>query len=373
MKMKKKLMGRLFAAGLCVVTAASATLTAFAADPITLKECDNLQLTLPDNMTAVTRSADRDDPYFAKHNISYEEVMDAFHASDSYLQAMDDGNTITLTLSYLDTGVKDFKDMDDDQLAGMARSFLGGTDLDVQYNACTQDEAGQEMVWLFLDTTVSNEDGSAFTQYQATTVSGGMNITLTLYRNVGNVVAEDYGVLESIVRTVEPPQVFPLKHILPLFLMILGLAVAVVLLVLLIKVIRTKAPAKETAASPAETTVKSKPKTENDKILQELAGKYTRRAPLRVFGEDGEKAETPAEAAAPVPAAQKPADEVTKPADEPEQTAEAPAQTAEEPKKAAVKKPAAAKPSAAKPAAKNHDGEPRRKYSDEDIERLLAD
>lgn len=376
--MKKKWMGRLFAAGLCALTAASASLTVWAAEPITVKECDNLVLTLPDNMTAVTRAADRDDPYFARHNISYDEVMDAFHASDSYLQAMDDDNTITLTLSYLSTGAKDFKDMNDEQLADMARSFLGSTDLNVQYNACTQDEAGQEMVWLFLNTTVSNEDGSSFTQYQATTVSGGQNITLTLYRNVGDVLPEDYTVLESVAKTVEPPQVFPLKRILPLVLMIVGLAAAVVLVVLLIKVIRSKEPAKEAAAVKTEATpVNSKQKTKNEKILEELASKVPKRAPLRVFGDDGSKAAAPAEQTADAKSekfelkAQKPAAKPeklelkgTKPAAKPDIPETAATQTAAEPEKPAEQ---AAAPAEEKPA------EPQRKYSDEDIERLLAD
>lgn len=341
--MNKKWMGRLLAAGLCAVTAAAAGVTAFAADPITVKECDNLQLTLPGNMTAATRSTDRDDPYFTLHRISYEEVMDSFSASDSYLQAMDGDNTVTLTLSYLDTGVQDFKDMTAEQLADMARSFIGGTDPDVQYNACTQDEAGQTMVWLFLNTSVTNEDDSSFTQYQATTVSGGKNITLTLYRNVGDVRPDDYALLESVVRTVEPPQVFPLKRMLPLLLIIAGLAVAAVLVVLLIRVIRSRP-----APSNDNTPAKPKTKTENEKILEELAGKYTRRTPPRALGAADDAAEGVAAPAQQTDAAEAPADE-------------------------AAQEPAPAKQAEEKPEAKTGSGEPRRKYSDEDIERLLAD
>ena len=180
MKMNTKLKGRLLSLALCVMVAAASCLPAFAAgQTIVVKECDNLTLTLPEDMTAVTRSSEPDDSYFSIHEVSYDEVQDAFEAGDSYLQAMDSKNELTLTLSYLQTGAKDFGDMSAEEFNQLARGFIGGTDPDVQYMSSTQDEVGHEMVWLFLTMSIGDGSSKGSTQYQATTVIKGMNVTLT--------------------------------------------------------------------------------------------------------------------------------------------------------------------------------------------------
>ena len=74
--MSIKFIRRLTAAGLCVLMCAASFLTAFAdSEPVTIAECDNLQLTLPDNMSAVTRSSESSDRYFSRHNLTYQEVQ----------------------------------------------------------------------------------------------------------------------------------------------------------------------------------------------------------------------------------------------------------------------------------------------------------
>lgn len=376
----------------CVLTAAASCLTVFALGaPVTIEECDNLQLSLPENMTAVTRSSAPDDPYFARHNCTYEEVMDAFKASNGYLLAMDDDNALTLNLTYLKTSARDFIDMTDEELSELARSFIGGTDPDVQYTSATQDQAGQEMVWLFLNMEINDANGKGNSQYQATTVVSGMNISLTMYRNGADVLPTDYEVLESIVRSVRPPEVFPLKRYLPYILIALGAAALVALLVIVVRMMRNK------QQDPEET------KTENDRILEELASQYKKRGPVRLQQQteesDGEEApkpggkppkkelapksateetgmkettapETAEEAAQEAPAVKENAPAEQQPDEMPDEAVPSDASEAAE----ESPEPAETDPTEADGTNGGDDGdEPRRKYSDEDIERLLAD
>lgn len=400
--MSKKMIRKSVAAMFCVLTTAVSCLTAAALGvPVTVKECDNLQLSLPENMTSVTRSSAPDDPYFARHNCTYEDVMDAFKASNGYLQAMDDDNALVINLTYLETSARDFIDMTDEELSELARSFIGGTDPDVQYNAATQDQAGQEMVWLFLNMDINDQNGKGFSQYQATTVVSGMNISLTMYRNGTDVLPTDYDILESVVRSVRPPQVFPLKRYLPYILITLGAAAIIALLVIIVRLLKNREPRQKEG------------KTENDRILEELANKYKKRGPVRLQPQteetDGDEApqdgaDTPDETADEAP--QNGADTPDEPADEApeaeedtandakkqeEPAAEADASAAQEPEEAldeaaseeAPDEPAEDSPKAAdtdtdeadgnSDGSGDDDGEPRRKYSDEDIERLLAD
>ena len=281
--MSKKMIRKSVAAMFCVLTTAVSCLTAYALGaPVTVKECDNLQLSLPENMSSVTRSSAPDDSYFARHNCTYEDVMDAFKASNGYLQAMDDDNALVINLTYLETSARDFVDMTDEELSELARSFIGGTDPDVQYNAATQDQAGQEMVWLFLNMDINDQNGKGYSQFQATTVVSGMNISLTMYRNGTNVLPTDYDILESVVRSVRPPQVFPLKRYLPYILITLGAAAVIVLLVIIVRLLKNREPRQKEG------------KTENDRILEELANKYKKRGPVRLQPQteetDGEEA-----------------------------------------------------------------------------------
>ena len=98
--MSRKTAGRLLAAALCTLMAAASCLAVYAAgNTVTIKECDDLRLTLPDNMTAVTRSSEATDPYFAQHKVSDDGLMQSFRDGDSDMQAMENDNTYTVQLS----------------------------------------------------------------------------------------------------------------------------------------------------------------------------------------------------------------------------------------------------------------------------------
>ena len=381
--MNTKLKGRLLSLALCVMVAAASCLPAFAAgQTIVVKECDNLTLTLPEDMTAVTRSSEPDDSYFSIHEVSYDEVQDAFEAGDSYLQAMDSKNELTLTLSYFQTGAKDFGDMSAEEFNQLARGFIGGTDPDVQYMSSTQDEVGHEMVWLFLTMSIGDGSSKGSTQYQATTVIKGMNVTLTLYRNGGSVLPEDYEVLESVARTVKPPDVFPLRRFLPYVLIGVGLAALVLIIILIIKNIKKSREARDA-------------KSENDKILEELAIMYQQKRATQsrhgkgdaksdksqkdggaayedIFANSASNAKDAAEPeTAPAPKEQEPVARKQTPAKKAEQ---APAKKA--PAKKRVDVDALLKEEFgdefSESASTSYDDDIPRKYSDEDIERLLS-
>ena len=68
----KNLAKRLCALALCVLVCAVSALTvAAASETVKIKECDNLELKLPDNMSYVTRFSQTNDRYFSRHKLSY--------------------------------------------------------------------------------------------------------------------------------------------------------------------------------------------------------------------------------------------------------------------------------------------------------------
>ncbi len=403
--MSKKWTGRLLATAFCVLTAAASCMPGFAAgSQMVVKECDNLQLTLPDDMSAVTRSSEISDPYFKQHHLSYDAVMRDFRDGDSYLQAMDPEGSVTLTLSYLDTDAQDFNEMSDEDIAEMGRSFLGGTDAVVQYSACTPDQADSGLVWLLLDMNAMDMSGTVSRQYQATTVYSGKNITLTLCRNNGSVTANDYAALAGVANSVKANRVFPWRRLIPIAIVV-G---SVILLIILIKVgLRIAKSLKESG--------KLSKKSENDKILEELFGKYHLRskggahadtskddapAPKRLQRKDLSADKTkPAETEDKSEyvdiyahsSARKEAEDARKKeaaaAAEPEKKAESAKEERPIPEKPELKRPDSEKTEDKKSSEDrlsrylndddfdtNDDSDtPVRKYSDEDIERLLAE
>ncbi len=338
--MKKKTAKRIAAAALCVLICAASCLAVFAAGKTyTVKECGNLQITLPDNMSAVTRSSKQDDPFFSLHSLDYNEVMKSFSNGQIYLQAMDNVEAITVTLSCIETeqskSIGDYNRLSSSELKKVAQNFIGESGSEASYNLSTVDESNRSVIWLFFILT-GKDGGSSFKQYQATTVHNGKSYSLTLFRNGGNVTDEDFAVLKSIVATVRFQDVKqPFIGSMLFYIIIGGVILAlIILIVVLIIVNRAK---------------KRRKKTQNDKILQELAGKYkTNRQSgdphIEGYGDDFGTDETIPEQKAEIP--------------EEAQEAEAPAEQAEE----------------SDYDLENFDDDvPDRKYSDEDIARLLGD
>lgn len=268
--MKNKTVRKIAAAALCAVICAASCLAVFAAGKTyTVKECDDLQITLPENMSAITRSSKESDPYFSLHNLNYNEVMNDFSNGQIYLQSMDNVEAITLTLSCIENeqsrSIGDYNKLSASELEKVAQNFIGESGSEASYNSSTVDETSRSAVWLYFNLT-AKENGASFDQYQATTVHNGKSYSLTLYRNGGDVNAGDYAVLKDIVSTVkfqDTQQPFIGSM---LFYIIIGGAVVVIILIIVIIV----------AVSRAK---KRRKQSQNDKILQELAGKYKTNRP----------------------------------------------------------------------------------------------
>lgn len=269
----KKPIKRAGALLLCVLMCVAAVFSVSAAsETITISECDDLQIKLPDNMTAVTRSVNTNNTYFARHKLSYSEVMNDLETANGYLHAMDDLDMVTLILSYNETAqskeIGSFAKYSTAELEETKKNYMNASVNNVTYNSGTADEANNGMAWLFFDITT---DGVR--KYRAETVSNGKIITLTLNRNGGDVQPEDYSILTGISATVKFPSKTDDNNKMMMILIAAGAGlVALILIIVLIIVIKS--------------AKKSKKKNDNDKILQELAGKYQTRQSMSAYGGD---------------------------------------------------------------------------------------
>lgn len=276
--MNRKITKRFTALLLAVLLCAAACLTVFAdSKTYTVKECDNLQITLPDNMTAITRSSEANDGYFSLHSLDYNKVMSDFQNGDIYLQAMDNVETITVSLSCLETeesqSIGNYNKLTAGDLDQVARNFISESGGEVSYNAATLDEAGKEIVWLYFNMTGKDHNGDSFRQYQANTVYDGKSVSVTLYRNGGDVAVEDYAILAGIVSTVKfHEENKPFLSDMMLYIIIGGVVLAIILLIIILAIVKK--------------SKKRKKKNQNDKIIQELAGKYQTRQSNTTYSDD---------------------------------------------------------------------------------------
>ena len=265
--MKFKSLKKASAVLLCALITLAGVLNVFAAgQTYSIPEASNMQITLPEDMTAVTRSADANDKYFSLFGIDYNSTMQRFEASNIYLQGMNSSSDLTLTVSVQTTDqstqLVNYNQLESDKLSEVARNFLSQT----EYTACTVDQAVSNAVWLEFNIRV-NESGSLIQAYQANTVYEGKSVNITLQRNGGNVTAQDYEIFSGIVKSAEFGKlaIFNLSNPMMPYILI-GAGVLLILIIVFIIII-------------VRTAKHRKKKSKNDKILEELAGKYTSNRP----------------------------------------------------------------------------------------------
>ncbi len=224
----------------------------------TINEIDDMTITLPGNMSAVTRSSKNTDRYFSVFGTDYDTIMKNFKNGDIYLQGMDDASSVTVTVTMTRTdeskGIGNYSLLDPDKLSQVSTNMLSQN----EYVSCTPDTAGK-IVWLNFNTNVTS-NGLAIKAYQANTVYDGMIVNITYQRNVGNVTAEDYEVFSGIVSSVNFLKTGSSFNWIPYI--IIGAAGAVLLLIIVIAVVIRRAK-------------KRRKRNRNDRIIEELAGKYT--------------------------------------------------------------------------------------------------
>lgn len=241
----------------CVLMAAYSTIAVFAAESYTVSQLDDMVITLPDDMSAITRDSKSSDKYFSVFGLDYNTTMQTFKNGDIYLQGMDSSSSVTLTVTMTKTDesteIGNYSGLSADEITKVRNSFLNMG----EYGSCTQDQA-QKLVWLIFDVTVSS-GGKQIKAYQANTVYDSMSINITMKRNEGNVTAADYASFASVVSSVDFLKGGFTADILPLI--IGGGTIIIILLIVLIVALAKKAK-------------KSKKLHKNDAILQELADKY---------------------------------------------------------------------------------------------------
>ena len=223
----------------------------------TINEIDDMVISLPGDMSAITRSSKNSDRYFSVFGLDYNTTMKNFENGDIYLQGMDSMSAVTVTVTMTKTdeskGIGNYNLLETEQLSQVSSNFLSQS----EYTSCTPDTAGK-IVWLNFDTNVTS-NGLSIRAYQANTVYDGMSVSITLQRNSGNVTAEDYATFTEIVSSVSFLKESAIGSMIPYI--IIGASVVVILLLIILIIVVKHAK-------------KRRKKNKNDKILEELAEKH---------------------------------------------------------------------------------------------------
>ncbi len=259
--MKKNVLKRsavvAFAVILCVL---SVFLCSAADNSYVISEINDMKISLPDNITTVTRSSKADDKYFSVFGLAYDTTMKNLENGNIYLQGMDSNSQITITVTMTQSEeskkIGNYNLLQDDKLSDVTKNFLSQS----EYTACSPDSAGS-IVWLYLAANVDS-NGSQIKTYQANTVFDGKNVNVIIQRNGGDVEPEDYATLNSIVSTVVFQKADSSSNVI-LFL-IIGATLLIILIIVFLVLI-------------AKFASRKRKNRKNSRIIEELSGKYTRK------------------------------------------------------------------------------------------------
>lgn len=231
----------------------------------TIKDIDDMSVTLPDGMTAVTRSSDSSDKYFSLFGLDYETTMTNFENGDIYLQGMNEPSTLTITVTMTKTkdseSIRNYSLLERDKLTEVMGNFLTQS----EYSSCTPDQnIDRNIVWLMFDTDVTTATGS-IKAYQAHTVYDGMSINVTLQRNGSNVTNDDYAVFSGIVSSASFGRTSFVSGIIPIIIIAAALIVIILLLIFIIRLKHNQR---------VNNKNKRAAESRNEQVLRELADKY---------------------------------------------------------------------------------------------------
>lgn len=263
--MPKKLKA-MFAVILCVLLLLAGTAVCGAvSQAYTIKDIDDMSVTLPDGMTAITRSSDSSDKYFSLFGLDYETTMTNFENGDIYLQGMNEPSTLTITVTMTKTkdseSIRNYSLLERDKLTEVMGNFLTQS----EYSSCTPDQnIDRNIVWLMFDTDVTTATGS-IKAYQAHTVYDGMSINVTLQRNGSNVTGDDYAVFSGIVSSASFGRTSFVSGIIPIIIIAAALIVIVLLLIFIIRLKHNQR---------VNNKNKRAAESRNEQVLRELADKY---------------------------------------------------------------------------------------------------
>ena len=310
--MSGKITHRLAAAGICALVAAGSCATASAfGHSYYLPEVSGMNITVPGNLTTIMRDASENDSYFTTFHQDYAATMQDFQTNNIYLQGMDSDASLTVTVTMIETAdsrnVGDYNQLNSEQLSEIAKNFLK----DSVYTACRVDKSGKEVNWLQFDTAINGAKGLL-----ANTVVDGRSINVSMNRNGSDVTEEDGKAFNSMVSGVTFGELnFFDRYGMMILVAIAAILVVAVIAMIIVRVVRSRGSENPTIHD------------ENEKILEELAGKYARKPIVPV--EETEPAETPAEEPQPDEAPEPEPVEDEEPVAEEAYEEEAPAQTQE--------------------------------------------
>ena len=310
--MSGKITHRLAAAGICALVAAGSCATASAfGHSYYLPEVSGMNITVPGNLTTIMRDASENDSYFTTFHQDYAATMQDFQTNNIYLQGMDSDASLTVTVTMIETAdsrnVGNYNQLNSEQLSEIAKNFLK----DSVYTACRVDKSGKEVNWLQFDTAINGAKGLL-----ANTVVDGRSINVSMNRNGSDVTEEDGKAFNSMVSGVTFGELnFFDRYGMMILVAIAAILVVAVIAMIILRVVRSRGSENPTIHD------------ENEKILEELAGKYARKPIAPV--EETEPAETPAEEPQPDEAPEPEPVEDEEPVAEEAYEEEAPAQTQE--------------------------------------------
>lgn len=256
--MMKTVLKRVVTLAVCAVTVLCGVFAcAGATNDYEIPQIDDMTLSMPDGMSAITRDSKSTDKYFSVFGIDYETTMKSFENGNIYLQGMDSMSSVILTVTMAKNenseNVANYAQLSSSELTNIRNNFLNSE----EYKSCTPDQQ-EKVVWLVFDATAQSSDGNVKT-FVANTVYDGMNINITMQRTEGDVTAVDYDTFSKIVSSVKFSDLPFSKGIIPYIIIGGGALIVILIILIIIFAIRIR---------------KHKKAKKNNAILEELASKY---------------------------------------------------------------------------------------------------
>ena len=256
--MMKTVLKRVVTLAVCAVTVLCGVFAcAGATNDYEIPQIDDMTLSMPDGMSAITRDSKSTDKYFSVFGIDYETTMKSFENGNIYLQGMDSMSsvilTVTMTKNENSENVANYAQLSSSELTNIRNNFLNSE----EYKSCTPDQQ-EKVVWLVFDATAQSSDGNVKT-FVANTVYDGMNINITMQRTEGDVTAVDYDTFSKIVSSVKFSDLPFSKGIIPYIIIGGGALIVILIILIIIFAVRIR---------------KHKKAKKNNAILEELASKY---------------------------------------------------------------------------------------------------
>ncbi len=230
-----------------------------------------MNITLPDDMIAVTRQSPETNKYYSIFGIDYELAKSEFEKENIYLRAMDEKSTRVLNVTMLSdeqsAKIGDYSNLTDDQLLDVQTLLLQQE----SYTSCTI-ERYDKNIFMNLQYTTDIKGNTVYvTQYN--TVVAGKYINITLIPADGNALtSDDYQMLVQAISSVD----FAGKNASGIMailsnpiVMICVIVVLIVGVMVIITVIVRKGKKRRKNAKKAEKKMK------NQELLQELAQEYS--------------------------------------------------------------------------------------------------